>query len=86
MRDEEDIQDEETREVKWFTPSPEWVSIETRGEYTSYAKDLDYMWHWILVKEGEIIQEGCSISFHTTKRSVEHVMEFFASRNLSAIG
>jgi soluble methane monooxygenase-binding protein MmoD len=74
------------REMKRFEASADWVPIEQRGSYASYAKDLDYMWHWILVKDGEIIQEGCSISFHTTKRSVENVMEFFASRNLSAIG
>ncbi len=81
---EEDVPMHE-RAIKWFEPSPDWVPIEERGSYATYAKDLDYMWHWILVKDGEIIQEGCSISFHTTQRSVAHIMEFFASRNLSAI-
>lgn len=83
---EEDYLDEAERDVKWFEPSKEWLQISTRSNYATYAKDLGFMWHWILVKDEEIIQEGCSISFETTRRSVDHVLEFYASRNLSALG
>lgn len=86
MSDEIEALDDNQGGVRWFEPSDEWVSIETRGGYSSYAKDLEYMWHWILVKDEQIIQEGCSISFNTTRHSVEHVLEYFLSRNLSAIG
>jgi len=85
MNNVDEIVDEDARDVKWFEPSPDWVNIHQRDNYSTYSKDLGYMWHWILVKDGEIIQEGGSISFHTAKRTLEHVLEYFASRNLSAI-
>ena len=75
MNDIERFPEGRMSEMKWFEASAEWVLIETRGSYATYTRNLGNTWHWVLVSNGKIIQDGCSISFHTAKRSLDYALK-----------
>lgn len=45
--------------------------------YTAYTEDLEFMWRWTIYRDEKLIQEGCSLTFDASRRSVNHVMAFF---------
>lgn len=68
---------EEPRPPAGFFPSPDWHLLKRDETYAAYAKDLDFMWRWIIVREERIVQEGCSISLESSIRAVTHVLNYF---------
>ncbi len=62
------------------------VSIEilNRGRYRAFAEDLEFMWRWKIHRDGEFVQEGCSLSESSSREAVGHVMEFYLRRDQSA--
>lgn len=71
-RDERDLQSP-------FIPGPDWQTLYADASYSAHAQDLDFLWRWVIVREGDIIQEGCSLSYQTAARSVQHVLAFYAN-------
>jgi soluble methane monooxygenase-binding protein MmoD len=53
------------------------VPLIEKGRYSAYAYDLDFMWRWVITRDGEEIQDGCAISLESSKQSVRHVLAFF---------
>ena len=59
-------------------PDPDWKLLYEDTQYCAYAEDLDFLWRWVILRHGEIVQEGCSLSLNTAERSVRHVLTFYA--------
>jgi soluble methane monooxygenase-binding protein MmoD len=76
--DEQDPEQEESGGFERFIPDTDWQQIHEDGLYSAYARDDDFMWRWNIVRDGGIVQEGCSISLETARRSVGHVLAFYA--------
>ena len=72
--DEESADAEPSR----FVFSSDWQRLAETGSYQAYAKDLDFMWRWIIVRDGSVVQEGCSISLESSSRAVQQVLSFYA--------
>ncbi|MGO9774905.1 MAG: soluble methane monooxygenase-binding protein MmoD [Roseiarcus sp.] len=53
------------------------VLIHADSRYTAYATDLEYMWHWEIIRDGEFVQEGCSLSETSSREAVTHVIRHF---------
>ena len=49
--------------------------------YLAYGKDLEYMWHWEIHRDGEFVQEGCSLSENSAREAVAHVVSFFRQQD-----
>jgi soluble methane monooxygenase-binding protein MmoD len=69
--------DETTLLRREFVPAADWHLLVRSGEYLGFAKDLDFMWTWVIVRDDQIVQEGCSISLESCFRSVNHVLAFY---------
>ncbi|MDD5034387.1 MAG: soluble methane monooxygenase-binding protein MmoD [Methylococcaceae bacterium] len=54
-----------------------WRLIAQNGAYQAYAKELEFMWRWIIACDGHVVQEGCSISLESSVHSVRHVLAFY---------
>lgn len=80
MSDEFEDEDErdDSGSYERFSPGIEWQPLHQDATYSAYARDDEYMWRWNIVRDGNIIQEGCSISLETARRSVGHVLAFYA--------
>lgn len=61
-----------------FVPVHHWQLIAYECGYEAYAKDMDCLWRWVIVRDGQVMQEGCSISLASSIRSVRHVLAFYA--------
>lgn len=59
------------------------IEIFKEGRYRAFAEDLEFMWRWRIHRDGEFLQEGCSLSENSSREAVAHVMAFFARRDLS---
>jgi methane monooxygenase component D len=59
------------------------VEIFQDGRYRAFAEDLEFMWRWRIHRDGDFLQEGCSLSESSSREAVAHVMAFFARRDLS---
>jgi methane monooxygenase component D len=68
---------EEPRPQPGFLPSPEWHLLQQNETYAAYARDLDFMWRWVIVKDSVVIQEGCSLSLQSSIHAVTHVLNYF---------
>jgi soluble methane monooxygenase-binding protein MmoD len=66
-----------------FIPTSDWQQVAEAGYYQGYAKDLDFMWRWIIVRDGSVVQEGCSISLESSTRAVQQVFSFYAVADAS---
>jgi len=77
LRPEDDEWQEETMPLEGFPPSPEWHLLKQNETYAAYAKDLEFMWRWVIIREGRIIQEGCSLSLRSSIRAVTHVLNYY---------
>ncbi|MGA3064063.1 MAG: soluble methane monooxygenase-binding protein MmoD [Methylocystis sp.] len=56
---------------------PGAMLIHSDSRYTAYATDLEYMWHWEIIRDGEFVQEGCSLSETSSREAVTHVIRHF---------
>ncbi|HEY8261462.1 MAG TPA: soluble methane monooxygenase-binding protein MmoD [Methylosinus sp.] len=57
--------------------SPQQMLIHADERYQAYTMDLDYMWRWEILRDGEFVQEGCSLSQASAREAVAHVLSFF---------
>ena len=60
------------------------ILIHTDSRYAAYTMDLDYMWRWEILRDGEFVQEGCSLSQDSAREAVAHVLRFFARQDEAA--
>ena len=56
---------------------PEGILIHANSRYVAYVRDLEYMWRWEILRDGEFVQEGCSLSEESSREAVSHVLSFF---------
>ncbi|QGM46795.1 soluble methane monooxygenase-binding protein MmoD [Methylocystis heyeri] len=56
---------------------PNAILIYADSRYAAHATDLDYMWHWEIRRDGEFVQEGCSLSESSSREAVAHVIRHF---------
>ena len=56
---------------------PDGILIHADSRYVAYVRDLEYMWRWEILRDGEFIQEGCSLSEESSREAVSHVLSFF---------
>nr|WP_294543819.1 soluble methane monooxygenase-binding protein MmoD [uncultured Rhodopila sp.] len=52
------------------------VEIHRSGRLTGYAQDLGFMWRWEIHRDGQTIQEGCSLSENSAREAVGHAAAF----------
>jgi methane monooxygenase component D len=60
------------------------ILIHTDSRYAAYTIDLDYMWRWEILRDGEFVQEGCSLSQNSAREAVAHVLNFFRRQDEAA--
>ncbi|MBG0810514.1 soluble methane monooxygenase-binding protein MmoD [Methylosinus sp. H3A] len=60
------------------------ILIHSDSRYVAYTMDLDYMWRWEILRDGEFVQEGCSLSKDSAREAVAHVLRFFARQDAAA--
>lgn len=56
---------------------PQAVLLHQDQRYLAYGQDLEYMWRWEIHRDGEFMQEGCSLSEGSARKAVSHVVAFF---------
>lgn len=66
------------------TTIDERILIHSDQRYAAYTQDLEYMWRWEILREGEFVQEGCSLSEESAREAVAHVLSFFRRQDESA--
>jgi len=72
------------RNVHENYPMPEGaerVTLHEEGRYVAYAYDLDFMWRWVIARDGEEVQDGPAISLNSARHSAMHVLAFFRQRD-----
>lgn len=57
------------------------VLLHEDARYLAYGKDLEYMWHWEIHRDGEFVQEGCSLSEASAREAVAHVLAYFRQQD-----
>ena len=62
---------------------PEGILIHADSRYVAYVRDLEYMWRWEILRDGEFIQEGCSLSEESSREAVSHVLSFFHRQDIA---
>nr|AAC45293.1 orfY [Methylocystis sp. M] len=60
------------------------ILIHADSRYAAYTMDLDYMWRWEILRDGEFIQEGCSLSQDSAREAVAHVLSHFRRQDEAA--
>jgi methane monooxygenase component D len=60
------------------------ILIHADSRYSAYTMDLDYMWRWEILRDGEFVQEGCSLSQESAREAVAHVLSFFGRQDAAA--
>jgi soluble methane monooxygenase-binding protein MmoD len=58
--------------------------IHNEGRYRAVIENLDFMWRWRIFRDGEMCQEGCSLSDDSSREAVRHVLAFYDIRDGSA--
>lgn len=77
------------RNVQEDFPMPEGVERVTlleEGRYAAFAYDLDYMWRWVVTRDGEEVQDGPALSLEASRHSAKHVMAFLGQRDRNLKG
>ena len=72
------------RNVQDHFPMPEGttrVTLLDAGRYVAYAYDLDFMWRWVITRDGEEVQDGPALSQESARECVTRVMAFFSRRD-----
>lgn len=62
----------------------EQILVHADSRYAAYAMDLEYMWRWEILCDGEFVQEGCSLSEGSAREAVAHVLSYFRRRDEAA--
>jgi soluble methane monooxygenase-binding protein MmoD len=65
-------------------PDVRQTLIHADERYQAYTVDLEYMWRWEILRDGEFVQEGCSLSQDSAREAVAHVLSFFRRQDESA--
>ncbi len=60
------------------------LQIFNEGRYRAVVENLDFMWRWNIYRDGEMCQEGCSLSETSSREAVRHVLAFYRTRDESA--
>lgn len=60
------------------------ILIHADSRYVAYTVDLEYMWRWEILRDGEFVQEGCSLSEQSAREAVAHVLSFFRKQDIAA--
>jgi soluble methane monooxygenase-binding protein MmoD len=60
------------------------IEICREGSYRAVVEDLGFMWRWNIYRDGEMCQEGCSLSEGSSREAVRHVMAFYRLKDESA--
>ncbi|PWB94983.1 soluble methane monooxygenase-binding protein MmoD [Methylosinus sporium] len=60
------------------------ILIHSDARYEAFTVDLDYMWRWEILRDGEFVQEGCSLSFDSSRKAVAHVLSHFKRQDEAA--
>lgn len=55
--------------------------IHNGGRYRAVVENLDFMWRWRIFRDGEMCQEGCSLSETSSCEAVGHVLAFYEVRD-----
>lgn len=55
--------------------------IDGDGRYSAVLEDLGFMWRWHIFRDGEMCQEGCSLTKGASREAVSHVFAFYALRD-----
>ncbi|QXX76071.1 soluble methane monooxygenase-binding protein MmoD [Methylovirgula sp. HY1] len=58
------------------------IEIFNDGRYRALVQDLECMWRWEIHRDGQFVQEGCSLSEGSSREAVGHVMSFYRRRDL----
>ncbi|MHB8884721.1 MAG: soluble methane monooxygenase-binding protein MmoD [Methylovirgula sp.] len=58
------------------------IEIFNDGQYRVFVQDLECMWRWEIHRDGQFVQEGCSLSEGSSREAVGHVMSFYRRRDL----
>lgn len=74
------------RNVHEHFPHPEDTEpvllIET-GRYSAYGYDMDFMWRWVVTRDGEEVQDGPALSMESSLHSARSVIAFFMQRDIN---
>jgi soluble methane monooxygenase-binding protein MmoD len=70
----------DTAAVTAMTPL-EHREIFNEGRYRAVVENLDFMWRWKIFRDGEMCQEGCSLSEASSCEAVRHVLAFYEVRD-----
>lgn len=62
---------------------PEGILIHANSRYVAYVRNIEYMWRWEILRDGEFIQEGCSLSEESSREAVSHVLSFFHRQDIA---
>jgi soluble methane monooxygenase-binding protein MmoD len=54
------------------------------GQYNAFVQDVECMWRWEIHRDGQLVQDGCSLSEGSSREAVGHVMAFYRRRDASA--
>ncbi|ACK50235.1 hypothetical protein Msil_1266 [Methylocella silvestris BL2] len=64
-----------------FTQQATRVEIFSEGRYRAFVQDLECMWRWEIHRDGDFVQEGCSLSESSSREAVGHVVSFYQHRD-----
>jgi methane monooxygenase component D len=76
------IGDEQTLSGAEKEGSAASLLIHEEARYRAFAMDLDYMWRWEILRDGEFVQEGCSLSERAAREAVAHVIAHFRAQDV----
>ena len=57
------------------------IEILNEGRYRAFVQDLECVWRWEIHRDGEFVQEGCSLSESSSREAVGHVISFYQRRD-----
>ncbi len=60
-----------------FASLGERLEIFSEGRYRAFVQDVECMWRWEIHRDGEFVQEGCSLSESSAREAVGYVISFF---------
>ncbi|PNG24692.1 soluble methane monooxygenase-binding protein MmoD [Methylocella silvestris] len=61
------------------------IEIFSEGRYRAFVQDLECMWRWEIHRDGDFVQEGCSLSESSSREAVGHVVSFYQRRDLGDV-
>lgn len=60
-----------------FPAVGERIEIFNEGRYRAFVQDLECMWRWEILRDEEVVQEGCSLSERSSREAVGYVVAYF---------